>query len=123
MKTINKTKDPDTNDGIYPATDATIRDFQAAHEQRVREWLCRSPFGALVKALRNGTRQDQLKCMRQVESWLLRCHPEVLFGRYTRKLFLEEMRSLLGLFGLSLGSGFLREYRNMTPRRQMTQVS
>lgn len=99
-----------------------IQDFRAAHFQRVREWLSRKPFGILVNALRSGTRQDQLKCMLQVEGWLLRCHPEALYGRYTRKRFLEEMQSLSALFGLSLGSGLLREYQNKTPRRVVMKM-
>ncbi len=110
-------KDIDTVPCTAPAGGAPIRDFQVEHRQRVIEWLSQKPFGALVNALRNGTRQDQLKCMRQVESWLQICHPANIFGRYTRKRFLEEMQSLLRLFGLSLGSDFLREYQSKTPRK------
>ena len=113
----------DTGFCIAQEAGVPIQGFQAAHRQRVREWLSRKPFGALVNALRSGTRQDQLKCMLQVESWLLRCHPEALFGRYTRKRFLEEMRLLSELFGFSLGSALLREYQNKTPRRVLMKMT
>lgn len=57
--------------------DAPKQDFRAEHRQRVREWLSQKPFGALVNSLKSRTRQDQLKCMLEVESWLLKCHPKL----------------------------------------------
>lgn len=123
MKSVNHSRDIDTNPCIYQGACEPKPDFLTGHEQRVREWLSRTPFAALMTALRNGTRQDQLKCMLQVESWLLKCHPAAVYDRYTRKRFLEEMQSHSRLFGFSLGSGFLREYQNMIPRKVLMQMN
>ena len=120
--TANNSKGTDKAPCICPAEVEPTPDFLTAHQQIVRKWLSQTPFAAFVTALRSGTRQDQLTSMRQVERWLLKCHPEALFGQYTRKRFLEEMQSLSGLFGLSLGSGLQREYQSKIPRRALMTV-
>ncbi|MBD5337706.1 MAG: hypothetical protein HDR98_01115 [Bacteroides sp.] len=123
MNTVNMTKDPYTDAGICQVAGVSIRGFQAEHEQRVRKWLCQSPFASLWNALKNGTRSDQLSCMRQVEDWLLRCLPAALYGQYTRKRYLEDLQWLSRLVGLTFDSEVLKAYRNTTQRKRMTQVS
>ncbi len=119
-RTINPTGEGKDAD-ISPAVETPIQDFLIAHRQRVREWLSQTPFASLVSALRNGTRQDQLLCMLQVECWLLRHRQAVLCCRYTRKRFLAEMQSLSGLFGLKVCSSLMREYQSKTPRKVLMQ--
>ena len=106
---------------ISLALETPTQDFLTAHQQRVREWLSRTPFVSLVNALRNGTRQDQLSCMLQVERWLLRHHPVVLYCRYTRRRYFEELQSLTRLFGLELCSSLMREYQSIIPRKVLMQ--
>lgn len=122
MKTINHSKDTDTNPCIAQEEDAPTQDYLTGHLQRVREWLLRTPFATLMTSLRNGTRQDQLRCMRQVESWLLKCHPAAVYDRYTRKRFLEDLQGLSKLFGLSFDSGLLSKYQRTTPRKELMKM-
>lgn len=106
-------------DGISPVGGTSIQDYQAEHLEKVRAWLSRMPFAALVTSLRSGTRQDQLSSMRRVEGWLLQNLLVAQRGRYTRKRFFEETRSLLGLVGVALDSSLLKEYQSTTPKREM----
>ena len=84
--------------------------------ERVCEWLSQTPFASLLTALRTGTREDQLRCMLQVERWLLQCHPATILGRYTRSQFFEDVQRISSLFGLTPGSSLLRAYQSKTPR-------
>lgn len=103
--------------GISSAVETPIPDSLTDYGQRVRERLSRTPFVSLVNAVRNGTRQDQLSCMLQVERLLLQYRQVALCCRYTRSQFLEEMQSLSGLFGLEVCSSLMREYQRKIPRK------
>ena len=105
--------------GISSVVEIPIQDSLTDYGQIVRERLSRTPFVSLVNAVRNGTRQDQLSCMLQVERLLLQYRQVALCCRYTRRQFLEEMQSLLRLFGLEACSGLLREYQRSIPRKAM----
>lgn len=105
--------------GISSVVEIPIQDSLTDYGQIVRERLSRTPFVSLVNAVRNGTRQDQLSCMLQVERLLLQYRQVALCCLYTRRQFLEEMQSLLRLFGLEACSGLLREYQRSIPRKAM----
>lgn len=105
----------ETSACTYQASGTPTQD-QGVHSERVYEWLSQTPFASLLTALRIGTREDQLRCMLQVERWLLRCHPAEIFGRYTRNQFFEDVQRISSLFGLTPGSSLLRAYRSKTPR-------
>lgn len=90
---------------------------QGEHSERVCKWISQTPFASLLTALRNGTIEDQLQCMLQVERWLLQCHLAAVFGQYTRKQFFEEVLRISELFGLVPCSSLLRKYQRKIPRR------
>ena len=96
---------------------------QEVRSERVCEWISRTPFASLLTALKNGTREDQLQYMLQVERWLLRCRSAAVFGRYTRRQFFEDVLRISGLFGLVPCSSLLRVYQSRTPRRVLMRNS
>lgn len=110
----------ETSACTYQASGIPTQD-QGGHSERVYEWLSQTPFASLLTAMRSGTKEDQLRCMLQVERWLLRCHPAAIFGRYTRNQFFEDVQRISSLFGLTPGSPLLRAYQSKTPRSVLLQ--
>lgn len=108
----------ETSACTFQASEKTTQD-QGERSERMRKWISQTPFASLLTALRNGTIEDQLQCMLQVERWLLQCHLAAVFGQYTRKQFFEEVLRISELFGLVPCSSLLRKYQRKTPRRAL----